>query len=80
MKGGLSEMDCKYVLVSETYSDDTEPHVGYGIAVVDRKRVTILAALDLSPDKIKVADLVRKCNRLKISPIHFQDVVEDFLN
>ena len=73
-------MDCKYVLICETYSDDTEPHVGYGIAVVDRERVTILAALDLSPDKTKVADLVRKCNRLKISPIHFQDVVEDFLS
>lgn len=73
-------MDCKYVLVCETYSDGTEPHIGYGIAVVDRKRVTISAALDLSPDKIRVADLARKCNRLKISPTHFQDVVDDFLN
>lgn len=73
-------MDCKYVLVSDTYSDDTGTHVGYGIAVVDRKRVTISAALDLSPNESEVADLVLKCNRLKISPIHFRDVIEDFLS
>ena len=80
MKGGLSEMDCVYVLVCGTYSDDVGVRVVYGIAVVDSNRVTISAALDLSPDKSKVADLVRKCNRLKLSPIHFQDVIEDFLN
>ena len=73
-------MDCKYVLVSQAYSDDTGNRIGYGIALVDRGRVTISAALDLSPDKAEVADLVRKCNRLKISPVHFQDVVEDFLS
>ncbi len=73
-------MDCKYVLVCETCSSDTGTRVGYGIAVVDRQHVTISAALDLSPDKTAVTNLVKKCNRLKISPIHFQDVVEDFLN
>jgi len=72
-------MDCKYVLVCETCSSDTGTRVGYGIAVVDRQQVTISAALDLSPDKTAVANLVKKCNRLKISPIHFQDVVDDFL-
>lgn len=73
-------MDCKYVLVRDTYSGDTGTHVGFGIAVVDHERATISAALDLSNDETKVADLVQKCNRLKLSPIHFQDVVEDFLN
>lgn len=71
-------MDCKYILVCENHLDNIGPR--YGIAVVDRKRVTISAALDLSYDKTQVADLVRKCNRLKLSPIHFQDVVEDFLS
>lgn len=72
-------MDCKYVLVRDTYSDDTGTHEGYGIALVDRNSATISAAYDLSCSESKVADLVRKCNRLKISPIHFQDVVDDFL-
>ena len=73
-------MDCKYVLVRDTHSGDTGTHVGYGIAVVDHERVTISAALDLSRNETEVADLVKKCNRLKLSPIHFQDVVEDFLS
>ena len=72
-------MDCKYVLVRDTYSDDTGTHEGYGIALVDRGNVTISAAHDLSCSESEVADLVRKCNRMKISPIHFQDVVDDFL-
>lgn len=73
-------MDCKYILVRDTYSGDTGTRVGYGIAAIDHERVTISAALDLSSDETKVADLVKKCNRLKLSPIHLQDVVEDFLN
>ena len=72
-------MDCKYVLVRDTYSDDTGTHEGYGIALVDRNSATISAAHDLSCSESEVADLVRKCNRMKISPIHFQDVVDDFL-
>ena len=47
-------MDCKYILVCENHLDDIGPR--YGIAVVDCKRVTISAALDLSHDKIQVAD------------------------
>ena len=73
-------MDCKYVLVCQTYSDGTGNRIGYGIALEDGGRVTISAALDLSPDKTEVADLVERCNGLKLSPVHFQDVVEDFLN
>ena len=72
-------MDCKYVLVSDTYSDDTGTHEGYGIALIDRESVTISAAHDLSCSESEVDDLVRKCNRMKISPIHFQDIVDDFL-
>ena len=72
-------MDCKYVLVRDTYSDDTGAHEGYGIAVIDRDKITISAAHDLSRSESEVADLVEKCNRLKLSPAHFQDVVEDFL-
>ena len=73
-------MDCKYILVRDTYSDDNGSHVGFGIIAVDRELNTISAALDLSCDESKVADLVCKCNELELSLVHFQDVVEDFLN
>lgn len=72
-------MDCKYVLVRDTYLDDTGPHIGYGIAVFDSEHITISVALDISSNETDVADIVQMCNRLNLSPIHFQDVIEDFL-
>ena len=35
---------------------------------------------DLSMDRREVEELVQKCNRLELSPLHFQDVLEDFMN
>lgn len=72
-------MDCKYILIRDTYSDGTLRRTGYGIAALDRESVTISAAHDLSSNETEVAELVKTCNRLKLSPMHLQDVVEDFL-
>lgn len=73
-------MDCKYILIRSIHSDDIGDRVGFGIAVVNCECVTFSAAHDLSSDENKVADLVKKCNRLNLSPMHLQDVVEDFLS
>ena len=35
---------------------------------------------DISTNEMEIKDLVDKCNRLELSPIHLYDVVEDFLN
>ena len=80
MKGGLSEMDCKYILIRDTYSDDNGNHTGYGIVAVDHESKIVSAATDLSCNKDEVARLVQMCNELELSLVHFQDVVEDFLN
>ena len=72
-------MDCKYILIRDTYTDGTQRRIGYGIAALDRESVTISAAHDLSSNETEVAELVKMCNRLKLSPMHLQDVVEDFL-
>ena len=72
-------MDCKYILIRDTYSGDTERHIGYGIAVVDNESAIVSAATDLSCNENEVAELVNKCNELELSLVHFQDVVEDFL-
>ena len=72
-------MDCKYILIRDTYSDGTLHRTGYEIAALDRESVTISAAHDLSSNETEVTELVKTCNRLKLSPMHLQDVVEDFL-
>lgn len=73
-------MDCKYILIRDTYSDDNGNHIGYGIVAVDSESKIVSAARDLSCNKDEVARLVEMCNGLELSPVHFQDVVEDFLN
>ena len=73
-------MDCKYVMICDTYEDEVGTHTGYGIAVVDCRANTISAATDLSSNKSEVAELVSRCNELELSPVHVKDVVEDFLS
>ena len=73
-------MDCKYILICAVCADDHGTHKGFGIAAIDNGSMTISAALDLSCNESEVAELVKRCNELKLSPVHFQDVIEDFLS
>ena len=45
----------------------------YGISYED------IEIQDVSTDKTKVEKLVNLCNELDLSPIHLNDVLEDFL-
>ena len=56
----------------------------YGIAArlphdSEQDGITIAAILDVSTDGEAVDALVARCNRLALSPVHLNDVVEDFL-
>ncbi len=42
---------------------------------------TVLGSVhDITSDREKLKALADTCNRLKLSPIHLQDVIEDFLD
>ena len=73
-------MDCHYVLICGDYEDDDGTHTGYGIAAICHGSVTRSVALDLSCNESEVTELVRRCNEMKLSLVHFQDVIEDFLS
>ena len=74
-----------YGITEEIYYLGDMSRKTYGIAVYakddsDECISTVLDIIsDISSEKEKVEDLVRKCNLLELSPIHFHDVVEDFL-
>ena len=56
----------------------------YGIAArlphdSEQDGITIAAIPDVSTDMAEVDALVARCNRLALSPVHLNDVVEDFL-
>lgn len=77
-------MNITYGLTEELYTLGTDIRIAYGIAAYSDANedgiATIVASVhDVAADKQSLADLVLWCNRLKLSLIHFNDIVEDFL-
>ena len=63
-----------YTLIKSVIKDeDGNFHDTYGISNETRQ------IKDISVDKEKVERLVSLCNSLNLSPMHLDDVVEDFL-
>ena len=64
-----------YFLIVNTYVVEDQSHIGYGIGCC----VNNSAFEDMSTDPIAIENLINLCNKLKLSPLHLEDVVEDFL-
>lgn len=64
-----------YFLIVDTYMIEDRSHTDYGIGC----RADNSAFEDISADPIAIEDLIDICNKLKLSPLHLKDVVEDFL-
>ena len=77
-------MNVTYGMTEEVYSLGAERRVSYGIAAYadaeEDGTATIVASVhDVTADKQALAELVELCNRLELSLMHLNDVVEDFL-
>ena len=77
-------MNITYGLVEERYAWNGERRISYGIAIfadadTDGTVTVISSVHDITSDKSKLEDLIQRCNDLALSPIHLEDVVEDFL-
>ena len=74
-----------YGICEEIYELQGERRISYGIAVYDdgvgKNTATVLYRIsDITPDRDRLSELVDRCNLLKLSPIHLDEVVEDFLS
>ncbi len=74
-----------YGLVREEYHTDRTIRTAYGIAVyahvADTADACIVASIrDITPDRIAIEDLIRRCNEGNLSPLHLQDVIDDFFD
>ncbi len=72
-----------YGIVEETYTCDSQSRVSYGIVAYggeDGTATVVCSVRDLSSDKERLLQLAEQCNRLKLSPTHLPDVIEDWLN
>lgn len=77
-------MNITYGMTEEIYTLNGKSRKSYGIAVYSNAEedgsATILTAVrDITSERERLEDLVRKCNLLELSPIHLDDVIEDFL-
>lgn len=75
-------MGYRYITVEDTFSDEQDTRIGYGIALVSGKAdgASVLREIpDLSGDRKLVDQLARACNKYKLDPIHLDDIVYDFL-
>lgn len=77
-------MNVTYGMTEERYFLGADSRVSYGIvAYADAEEdgtATIVASVhDITADKQALSELVELCNRLGLSLMHLNDVVEDFL-
>ena len=91
MKKELKEMMEKesyrmvtYGLIEENYLLGTNARRSYGIAVyADEENngagAAIMSVHDVTADRKGIEKLISTCNCLELSPLHLQDVIEDFL-
>ena len=73
-----------YGIIEERYSLGNDSRVSYGIAAyadaeTDGTATIVSSVHDITPDIEKLSEFVRTCNRLKLSTVHLNDVVEDFI-
>ena len=69
-----------YVLVEET---NQEQQTVYGVAIFEKKSqnnaIELSRVSNITCDKSALEALVCCCNSLNLSPIHLDEVIEDFL-
>ncbi len=70
----------QYRIHEGNYSVENSCYVGYGIVIRDAvSRRELLCIKDISLSKKKISALIKRCNRLRLSPLHIYEVIDDFL-
>ncbi|MBR3806075.1 MAG: hypothetical protein IKJ13_04465 [Clostridia bacterium] len=73
-----------YAVSEEKYTFGEKSRTSYGIVAYsnadqDGSKTIVASARDITTDKDSLVELVNDCNRLGLSTLHLNDVVEDFL-
>ncbi|MBO5009861.1 MAG: hypothetical protein J6D20_04085 [Clostridia bacterium] len=73
-----------YAVSEEKYTFGEKSRTSYGIVAYsnadqDGSKTIVASAHDVTTDKDSLLELVNDCNRLGLSTLHLNDVVEDFL-
>lgn len=74
-----------YGVSEETYPLGKSTRTTYGIvayadAEIDGTATIVVSARDITESRESAEELAAACNRLGLSLVHFDDVIEDFLS
>ena len=77
-------IEVTYGIVEEQYYLEGNIRKSYGIVAYpsadnDNIAVVLITVNDITSDRLKLAELIKKCNFYKVSLIHIESVIEDFL-
>ncbi len=83
LKEKLLARFCRYRIISENcVSCDLVQYTAYGIQAISTNKEdeqVYSTVSDISTDQRQVAEMVRKFNKFRLSPVHLLDAVEDML-
>jgi len=73
-----------YAVSEEKYTFGNETRISYGIVAYsnadqDGSKTIVASIRDVTSNKERLVELVNDCNRLELSTVHLNDVIEDFL-
>lgn len=76
-------LNVTYAIIEEKHRIGSNTRISYGIAAYSNENsdstATIIACIhDITTDKQKLLDLINTCNRLQLSTVHLNDIIEDF--
>lgn len=71
--------DKKYFLIEGTYKSENLEYTGYGLKYVSFDGEIQLNFEDICIERNRMLSFIEICNRLELSPIHINDVIEDLL-
>ena len=77
-------MNITYGIIKQEFCMGADTRISYGIVAYDNvdesgTAIVIASVSDITQDRQTLLKLVMQCNKLKLSPIHLNDVIADFL-
>ena len=68
------------VFEERLFQPDIGEYTAYGIKITSDNPLFVSKTItDISVSKPEISSLVKRCNKCQLQPIHFEDVVDDFL-
>ena len=77
----MPKLNAQYYLIEEAYHFPTDTQIFFGIVCIiqtRRKMLVIDEVHHISADRTTLLELIERCNTGELSPIHLQDVIEDY--